>query len=227
MKLSNTLVQRRILPLYHGPSVKLRLQPSSREYTVSKDLLCAKSKVFSAMFNGHFRESAEHTATLEEMEGVVAARSLNTLLQWMYLGVLNIGYPTADLDPRISAAIEFARLADLYDITGLEDEVAGYIKKELPKSWPLSSAFYLTSRHISWASCLPRGHAVRRVLAAASVARVFLDGGGFAKMTEEYPTFAADVLQEMKLEFRFNELHGTKVAYTDPITGKKVYMPPS
>lgn len=68
-----------ILPLYHGPSVKLRIQPSNKEYTVSKNLLCAESPVFSRMFNGEFLESQQQTATLEETEDGISVRSLEAL----------------------------------------------------------------------------------------------------------------------------------------------------
>lgn len=66
-----------IIPLYHGPYVKIRVNPSGDEYTVSKPLLCRESAYFSAMFEGEFLEGHQQTAILDEMEGVISARSLD------------------------------------------------------------------------------------------------------------------------------------------------------
>ena len=68
--MSNALISS-ILPLFHGPLVKIHVQPSNWEYRVSKNLLCTESPVFTAMLQGNFRESQEQTATLQEIDGVV------------------------------------------------------------------------------------------------------------------------------------------------------------
>jgi hypothetical protein len=41
-------------------------------YDVSKTLLCSHSPYFAGMFNGKFKEGQEHSAVLEEIEGVVS-----------------------------------------------------------------------------------------------------------------------------------------------------------
>lgn len=115
-----------ILPLYQGPSVKLRIQPSDKEYIISKRLLCAESPVFSNMFDGEFLESQQQTATLEETDDDVSARSLEALFQWLYRRIVSFGIE--DPIEHISAALELARLADKYDISGLETTMAEYIR---------------------------------------------------------------------------------------------------
>lgn len=67
------------------------------------------------------------TADLEEMEYVVSVRSVQALIQWLYLRVLNFDIE----DPRehITAAMELVRLADMYNIVGLETKMAQYIRE--------------------------------------------------------------------------------------------------
>ncbi|KAJ5977041.1 hypothetical protein N7501_000383 [Penicillium viridicatum] len=114
------------LPLFHGPLVKIHIQPSNREYTVPKNLLCGESPVFLAMFEGSFRESQEQTATLQEMEGVISVQSIEALLQWLYLRTIK--FDLENSGEQLSAVIELARVADKYEITGIENQTAKYIK---------------------------------------------------------------------------------------------------
>lgn len=221
-----------ILPLFHGPSVKLRIQPSNKEYTISKDLLCAKSPVFSRMFSGEFLESQQQTATLEETEDDISVRSLEALIQWLYLH--NVEFGIEDPGEHISAAMELARLADKYDIVGLEAVMAQYIKNILKSNpHPQNGAawrnvdyntYYLTRDHIASATLLPRGHPVRGVLAAASV-------DGFLrspehKFSEEiyvYPSFGADLLQETRLVL-YTVKPLQDATFEDPISGERSYL---
>lgn len=218
-----------ILSLYHGPSVKLRIQPSNKEYIISKSLLCAESPVFAKMFDGEFLEAQQQTATLEETEDDVSVRSLEALFQWLYQRTVSFGIE----DPRehISAAIELARLADKYDIIGLKTTMAQYIRNILkcnphPNNndyWRHvdSNTYYLTHDHIASATLLPREHPVRSVLAAASV-EGFLRSAEykFSKETHAYPSFGADLLQEIRLV-----LHSVDplraATFEDPISGKR------
>ncbi|KAJ6156792.1 hypothetical protein N7497_005677 [Penicillium chrysogenum] len=117
------------LPLYHGPLVKIRLQPSGCEYTVSKGLLCEQSPVFTAMFWGRFREAQEQVVEIQEMTGVVSKHSLEALIQWLYLDSLKFDWH--DPEECIESAIELARLADKYGITRIESQTAEYIKETI------------------------------------------------------------------------------------------------
>ncbi|KAJ5611231.1 hypothetical protein N7510_007950 [Penicillium lagena] len=120
---------RSVLPLFSGPQVKIRIESAPCEYTVSKDLLCSRSSYFSAMFEGKFQEGEQQTAILEEVKDVVSVQSFEALLQWLYLGRVKFGVKDPDL--QISAIIEFASLADMCSISGMESQMAQRIKEIL------------------------------------------------------------------------------------------------
>jgi hypothetical protein len=81
------LVLRSLLPLFSGPEVVIRIGSASHEYRLPKALLCRQYPYFAAMFEeGHFKEGAEQSTTLEEIDGVVSTRSFEMLMQWVCLG---------------------------------------------------------------------------------------------------------------------------------------------
>ncbi|KAJ5627547.1 hypothetical protein N7528_004974 [Penicillium herquei] len=208
----------RLLPLYHGPLVTIKLKPSNLEYKVSKDLLCAESTVFAAMFGGHFLESQTMEVELEELENVVTPRSVQALIQWIYLRGIKFDL---DVQDKITAAMEFARLADMYAITELEYKLEKYMKDhifewsqpgmnweglldedEIPKdktAYVERNTVCLKAEHIISATHLHRGHPVRRLLAGACVKGLLQDGRGkFSELIHEYPSFGADLLIELR-----------------------------
>ncbi|KUM64857.1 hypothetical protein ACN42_g2208 [Penicillium freii] len=217
------------LPLFHGPLVKIHIEPSNREYTVSKNLLCSESPVFSAMFQRSFRESEEHTATLQEIPGVLSIQSFEALLQWIY-------HRTVRFDEKfeescIKAAAELAKLAEMYRITRIEAPIAQYIK-----------GIYSTSGHLNGIRCryilpddedmvlgtgLREGHPVRRVMAQAFVIWYLhipedeRDAGDLA--TQECPKFGADLLFELR---EMLETLSPRHRFTikEPITGRKRFL---
>jgi hypothetical protein len=87
-----------------------------------------------------------------------------------------------------------------------------------------TNTYWLTPDHIISATFLPRGHPVRRTLAAASV-RGYLqsDVHKFAEETQMYPTVGADLLREVR-----SALNGLKPTmgstFEDPISGKRVEL---
>ncbi|CAG8219376.1 unnamed protein product [Penicillium salamii] len=111
-----------ILPLCNGPSVTLPLQPSIKEYVVSRNLLCAESPVFSAMLNGNFKESQQQKATIEEMKDVVSVRNFQAFVQWLYQRTIE--FDIRNPEKCISAAMELAKLGDMYKIHRLEQDMA-------------------------------------------------------------------------------------------------------
>jgi hypothetical protein len=115
----------RLLPLYSGPQVTIRIESASHEYKLPKALLCKQSPYFAAMFEGPFREGEEQATTLEEINGVVAPRSFQMLVQWVCLG--RVVFRECAPDVAITTAIEFARLADMCRITGMESLMASAI----------------------------------------------------------------------------------------------------
>ncbi|KAJ5343968.1 hypothetical protein MYU51_002067 [Penicillium brevicompactum] len=186
------------------------------------------------MFNGEFRESQQQTVTLEETEDDMSVRSLEALIQWLYQHTVNFGIE--DPGEHISAAMELARLADKYNIVGLEDTMAQYIKNILKcnpytqTARPLRpidhNTHYLTHDHIKSATLLPRGHPLRSVLAAASV-EGFLQGPNhkFSEEILDYPSFGADLLQEIGVVLNKEE---SLLAYDfeDPISGERSTLNP-
>lgn len=85
-----------------------------------------QSPYFAAMFEGPFKEGGEQSTTLEEMDGVVSTQSFQMLVQWVCLGRVVFGESTPE--EAITTAIEFARLADMCHITGMESLMAEHIK---------------------------------------------------------------------------------------------------
>ena len=218
-----------ILPLYCGPHVKIQIEFSEHEFTISKGLLCAESSYFSSMLEGQCPGSQQPTMILKRMEGIVSGQSLEALVQWLYLRM--VIFDVESPGGQISAAIELVRLADMCNVSGLESQMARYIREVLiDNPNPQSNHFWrhvdtntycLSRKHIAAASLLPQKHPVRRVLAAASVEGYLRDQNHkFAQETQDYPSFGADLLWEVSLAL--DELKSaSKVAFEDPISGHR------
>lgn len=223
-----------ILPLYQGPLVEIRILPSNNEYTISKSLLCAESPVFSAMFKGEFLEARQLTVEMEEMEDVITVRSVEALIQWLYLRVVR--FSIEDPGEHISAAMELVRLADKYNIAGLETEMAQYIKDIIVANPDHQTSFlgphvdtntfWLTSDHIFSAVVLPQEHPVRRIIAAASVSGYLQSGEHkFAEVAQNCPSFGADLLREARLALNgLNLTINATVTFVDPISGRRLHL---
>ncbi|KXG53614.1 uncharacterized protein PGRI_006640 [Penicillium griseofulvum] len=222
------------LPLIHGPLVKIQIQPFGHEYTISKGLLCAESPVFTAIFEGNFLEAQDQTLKLEAIEDVISPRSFEALIQWLYLRSVKFDVDDNSPGEQISAAIELARLADMYNITGIEAQITQYIKRIIianpdPDSTEDrivcdNNTALIGREDIISGIILHRDHPVRRLLAQACVgAYLQIEDHKFAKLAQEYPCFGADLLHEVRLT-----LNGLKPYYKalfkDPITGKRRYL---
>lgn len=119
------------------------------------------------MFEGRFKEGEEQSTTLEEIYGVVTPRSFKMLVQWVCLGPVVFGECAPEV--AITTAIEFARLADMCGITGMESLMAEHIKAIIlanpapeDMKWdgwraPDTNTQCLTSQHITSAVALPEG----------------------------------------------------------------------
>ncbi|KAJ6190742.1 hypothetical protein N7519_000763 [Penicillium mononematosum] len=220
------------LPLFHGPLVKIRIEPSNREYTVSKPLLCNESPVFSAMFKGNFRESQEETATLQEMEGVVSIQSIEALIQWLYLRTINFDIDTRFHELHIVAAVELARLAEMYGITKIEPQLAQYVKGRFAKCGYRHKKIRIGRAVLpdtdDWilGTFLRDGHPVRWIMAQALVFWYLRNENeeypGF-DVAQGCPKFGVDLLHEVRLAL--NTLKPISSAtFKDPITGKRRYL---
>jgi len=217
------------LPLYSGPLVTIRIGSSSREYKLSKALLCKQSPYFKATFEGKFQEGKEQSTTLKEEDGVVSVRSFELLVQWLYLGRVVLGSSTPT--DSISTVVEFVRIADMCGVTGMESIMAEQIKTIIlanpaPMSTDLDSNTYcLDSSHIVSAASLPEGHQVRRVLAVAVAGAFFReDHHKFSKEVKEVSGFASDLLEAIRDTLKSFKTHSSAVVITDPLTGKDRWL---
>ncbi|CAG8946576.1 unnamed protein product [Penicillium salamii] len=219
-----------ILPLYRDTQVKIRVVPSNKEYTISKAIICAESPVFSAMFEGNFQESHTLTTELEEMKDVVSVRSVEALIMWLYVGTVRFDM-TDNTEECISAALELARLADMYKIVKMETKVAQYIKGKLLES-PVfyykrvfdHNTRWINSEHITSINALPLGHPARKVLASATVRGILSDSlDEVSKAIEANPFFGADILQELRPALKeLKDSRGKRIV--DPLTGEYCYL---
>jgi hypothetical protein len=166
---------------------------------------------------------------------VVSTQSFQMLVQWICLGRVVFG----ELAPgeAITTAIEFARLADMCGVTGMESLIAENIKAIIlanpaPADWefysgrtPDTSTHCLTSQHISSAVALPERHSVRGILAAASVEGYLRDNKcKLLKETLEIPDFSVDLLRAMRATLESLTYEEYKIIFKDPISGKKLKL---
>ncbi|CZR58822.1 uncharacterized protein PAC_08714 [Phialocephala subalpina] len=225
-----------LLPLYTDPYVRIRIGSASREYKLSKAVLCRQSVYFAATFEGGFQEGEEHSTTLTEIDGVVSTRSFELLVQWLYIGRVIFG----ELAPAeaITATIEFVRIADICQVTEMESLMAECIKAIIianpgpntttrPGPSESNNTYCLTSEHITSAADLPDGHLVRRILAAAAVEGYLLyENHKFLKEMEEVHSFSVDLLKAVKatLETLSTSYSGRSVFFKDPLRGVTVLL---
>ncbi|KAJ5949386.1 hypothetical protein N7454_000970 [Penicillium verhagenii] len=161
------------------------------------------------MFGDKFKEGQEEVAVMEQIDGVLSPRSFKGLLQWLYHGVVN--FEPDKPENQIYAAIELVRLGDMCMISQLEAEATRQfqtilMQTRLSKPCELSDGreirinnYCLERRTIISATFLPQGHEVRRVVAAASVHGYLRDDNHESlQLTQNYPIFGADVLQEVR-----------------------------
>lgn len=127
------------------------------------------------MFKGNFRESQEETATLQEMDGVVSIQSIEALLQWLYLRTIHFDIDNEFHERHIVAALELARLAEMYGFTEIESQITRYIKSRFAKcgyrhnKYPTSRAVLPDTDTWILGTFLRDGHPVRRIMAQALV----------------------------------------------------------
>ncbi|PQE15064.1 BTB POZ fold protein [Rutstroemia sp. NJR-2017a BVV2] len=223
------------LPLYSGPCVKVRIGSGSagHEYELSRAILCKQSPYFAATFEGAFREGQDQSTTLVEEEGVVSQRSFEMLVQWLYIGRIRFGEPTPT--ECITAIMEFVRLADMCEVTGMETQMAEHIKniilanpppedKSISKGrHPDTNTFCIVGQHITSANLLPRGHPVRKILVIAAVeGYIRRNKHKFLKEICVSPDFAVDLLLEVKETLKTVASENTKISFEDPFSGETV-----
>ncbi|TVY37974.1 hypothetical protein LOCC1_G006237 [Lachnellula occidentalis] len=133
-----------LLPMISGPQVTIRVGEHDPAYQVSKDILCANSPYFSAMFAaGHFKEGAENAAVLEEIEGVVTPGSFQALVQWLYRGRVAFP-PSLSPEEEITQILEFVRLADMTGVAGIDDAMSERLSTPVARL-PVARGFTMAS----------------------------------------------------------------------------------
>jgi hypothetical protein len=174
---------------------------------------------------------------LEEIDGAVSVRSFELLTQWLYLGRVNFG--ELEAEEKVTAIIEFVRIADMCGVAGMESMMAKSIKSVIMANpappaegrrvsrYPDTNAYCLTPRHIISAAYLPDGHPVRDILATAAVEGFLLcDDHKFLRESREVPNFSADLLKAVKATLK--TLRGSGVygdtTFEEPISGIKVVL---
>ena len=223
----------RLLPLYSGPQVTIRIGSASHEYKLPKALLCKQSPYFAATFGGPFKEGEEQSTTLEEIDGVVSTQSFQMLVQWVCLGRVVFGESMPE--EAITAAIEFARLADMCRITGMESLTAEHIKAIIvanpapeDSEWagwraPDTNTHCLTSQHITSAVALPEEHPVRAILAAATVEGCLRQHNyKFEREASRIPEFSVDLLKAVRATIESITIEYSATTFEDPISGVRL-----
>jgi hypothetical protein len=186
------------------------------------------------MFEGNFLEAQEQTLKLEAIEGVISPRSFEALFQWLYLRSVKFDIDDSSPGEQISAAIELARLADMYNITGIEAQITEYIKgiiianpdPDSTQDWIVcdNNTIWIGREVIISGILLHRDHPVRHLLAKACFgAYLQIEDHKFAKLAQEYPCFGADLLHEVRLTLNGLKPRN-KAHFKDPITGKRRYL---
>jgi hypothetical protein len=157
------------------------------------------------------------------------------LVQWICLGRGVFG--ELALEEAITPAIEFARLADMCGVTGIESLIAEHIKATIVANpAPEDSSFYmyrrpdtnthcLTSQHIISAVALREGHSVRGILADAAVEGYLReDNCKFLKETLEVPEFSVDLLKAVRATLGSLTYDEYKITFKDPISGNRLKL---
>jgi hypothetical protein len=180
-----------------------------------------------------FMEGAKLSTILEEIDGVVSTRSFEMLVQWVCLNRIVFG----DLPPAeaIAASIEFARLADMFSIMGLESLIAGHIKTIILTNKPAKAGvfttpldehtYHLTLEHINSGVLLPEGHSVRKMLVSAAVKGYLLrDHRKVFMEIQGLPDFAVDLLKEVKVALDSLQAEKRGMTFEDPFSGQRINL---
>ncbi|KAJ5788577.1 hypothetical protein N7457_003567 [Penicillium paradoxum] len=117
-----------------------------------------------------------------------------------------------------------------YGVAEIQSEVVRYIKMLVLTSPPPPShclhtgysprdhyPLWINTKHVTSAALLPRGHPVRRTLAAVSTIP-FLNGSSFkfASGTQDHPTSGADLIHEVREALTLLDLSSDGPTFIDP-----------
>ncbi|TVY86621.1 hypothetical protein LAWI1_G008301 [Lachnellula willkommii] len=187
---------------------------------------------------GKFKEGEEQSCDLEPIDDsdkVVTTQSFDLLVQWIYLGKL--AFPSMKPEEEITMALDFARLADMVEVIGMETVIAEHIKNiifenpaPIDYTWGSSrhgdsNMFCVLSQHLKSAWKLPDGHPVRKLFAAASVEGYLrCDKPKFYQEIRDIPGFLADLLYETKKVLRNLQSFSSETHFIEPISKKELII---
>lgn len=149
--------------------------PTSRTYTLSKEVLCTQSTFFKAAFEGNF---------LNEMDDVVSIQSFEMLIQWLYIGRVCFGnlFGTIVENQKMTSIIEFLRIVDMCCVTDMEAAMAVQIRSiimsapTLFRRGPIINP-QITPQHTRSALFLPSGHPVRDLVVNGAIEEYIRSNG--------------------------------------------------
>ena len=191
-------------------------------YKLSKALLCEQSPYFAATFNGKFKEDEDQSTILEEVDGVVTIRSFQMLVQWLYSHRVVFG--DSSPEETITLILEFVRLADMCEVTGMESLMAEQVKGLILANTGTNGCC-INLQHVASAASLPQEHLVRGVFAAAAVKEFFHhDDSQFIDTAKEDLHFSADLLRVMKATFKSFTHTKRGVTFKDPLSGERTEL---
>lgn len=137
---------------------------------------------------------------------MVSTRSFKMLVQWVYQNRIVFGdLPPAEI---IAASVEFARLADMVGLTGIESIMAEHIRQVILTHRPAQDSifgtppdkhtYHLRLEHIRSRVLLPKGHLVRKIITLAAVKGYLLyNHSKNFKETQRLPDFAVNLLRDV------------------------------
>ncbi|KAJ5106513.1 hypothetical protein N7456_003188 [Penicillium angulare] len=217
-----------------GPQVQIYVGP--KVFTVSKEIICEKSRYFDAMFNGKFMEGELQSTRMEEIEVVLSVPCFELFLQWLYTDrvPLHNEEPPEQLDNLIC----LARFADMCDIERLRDQISDKIKHIIKTSpmpednqrWqhqrhPDKNTYWFTEEHICAALCLPFSHPVRRLFIDACVEGYLRKKPfKFAELTEHDALFGSDLLKSVADVLEKMTYGKASIDFLEPITERKLAL---
>lgn len=131
------------------------------------------------------------------MDGVVSTRSLEHLLEWVYMETLS--FTSEKPSDLFSEALELLRISDMCDVHGIEKLLVDFVSGLLTKSSTVNST--ILPQHIKSISLLPKGHPIRPII-ARRLASALLDGQDFQYLDEIsiYPSIGADIIKTISCE---------------------------
>lgn len=188
------------------------------------------------MFEGGKFKEGEDSVTLQPVEDedpVVTAGSVEMLIQWLYLA--KVAFPELKHEDEITLALEFVRLADMVEVSGIESLVTEHIKSIMVKRHnklntftntyedPGTNMTYVTLQHIKSARKLPDGHAVKELFTVAAVEGYLLyKTFKLQDHVLELPGYSTDLLLEVKkvlVNLEIDDLIG--VRFVEPLSGER------